>query len=117
MFSTVGAAGVECVNMSMFRVMAETPQEEQRVLSKFFELTEHQLFLMKNFRAAEDMQDWAIAAHYIKGAAANLGMTKLAQACAEAENTRDATHFPALRQGIEQAVEELKQFFESRTEE
>lgn len=71
-----------------------TPEEKSSLLDLFFQVAEEQTAIMARAGCG---REWKDAAHALKGAAANLGLTSFAQKCAQAENGDET---PALLEGI-----------------
>lgn len=77
------------IDRERFRLTAETPEEIAEVLALFMQIAQEKLDTMT---ASHDSQVWRHGAHYLKGSAANLGMTALAAVCQHWENTPPVTH-------------------------
>ena len=69
----------------MLGMTAETEQEEQEVLALFFATSEEKITQLEHARRDGERTQWKAAAHYLKGAAANLGLSALAEQCQKAE--------------------------------
>ena len=104
------------VVMSRFRLTAETPEEERAVLEIFFASAEEKLTIMKRTRRKDDRSEWKKAAHYLKGAAANLGMEPLAEQCRVAEQCDDFSpdSVGPMLQAIAQHLQQVRAFFAAK---
>ena len=73
------------INLEQMRLLADTPEEMRYVLHVFFTLAEEKLELLKQSRRKGEEAKWKATAHYLKGSAASMGMTQLAEQCRQAE--------------------------------
>ena len=83
------------LDINRLRLIAETPEEEKTILKLFLEVAEQKLMAMQNSRRSHEIEDWKKAAHYLKGSASNLGMTRLSEIASKAERTQNHTYIEA----------------------
>ncbi len=105
------------IDLQRLRISAETLEEEKEVLSLFFRLADEKLLLMERSRRTEEAPAWRAAAHYLKGAAANLGMRRLAAKCREAETGAPFSYEEAgLRiQAIRAEMDVVREYMHNRS--
>ncbi len=73
------------VDMQHLRMIAGDEETRQDLLRMFFRSAEEKLAIMERARRHSEAAEWKNAAHYLKGAAANLGLKPFSQLCGHAE--------------------------------
>jgi len=103
------------VVIERFRLTAENASEQHSVLELFYNLAEEKVNEMEQSRFAKEPAIWKKAAHYLKGAAANLGMEVLAELCRFAEQNSDVGDQAAheMTRAIRSELGRVKEFFAS----
>jgi HPt (histidine-containing phosphotransfer) domain-containing protein len=80
------------MDSSRLHMVAETDAEKIALLEIFFTLTREIVATMEDSRRSEEFTQWKNAAHKLKGAAANMGMTLLESICRESEKAANSTY-------------------------
>lgn len=103
----------QVVVMDRFRITAQTPEETHDILNIFFTSADQQLGIMRNAKRESEQETWKKAAHYLKGAAANLGMEALAEQCRHAELHAAAPYEDRalMLSRIDEELERVRNFF------
>jgi signal transduction histidine kinase/DNA-binding response OmpR family regulator len=78
------------IDRDALTLIADGKSELTYILDLFFSLSEQKLEFMRIHCRTEESEDWAAAAHYMKGSAASMGMGTLSALCREAEHKRAA---------------------------
>jgi HPt (histidine-containing phosphotransfer) domain-containing protein len=105
-------ASLAVVDMQRLSLMTETTQDRQEVIGMFCRLAEEQVSDMQRSRRNEESSGWKAAAHHLKGAAANLGMNRVAERCRQAENAQSLSYenADALLQEIHMELQRVKEY-------
>lgn len=113
---TISSSSYPVLTLDRFQLTAETPEEEQEVLALFFPLMEEKMTALRQWNPDFPDDEWRRTAHYVKGAAANLGMEALAEAARTAELCAVPTRKEALRlfEAIEAELHRVRDFFAAR---
>ena len=80
------------VDLSRLQIVADTVEEQAVLLDFFFKLTKEIVSIMEDSRRGEEFTQWKNAAHKLKGAAGNMGMTALENICRESEKAANMTY-------------------------
>ena len=101
------------VSIERFRYTAATEEEEKNVLFLFFNSANEKVAVMENARREKERGEWARAAHYLRGAAANLGMEALAEQCRIAEQNPSMSYQEASEvvNAIRHELQCVREFF------
>jgi signal transduction histidine kinase/CheY-like chemotaxis protein len=76
------------IDKNILLQVSQTPAELRHITDLLFTLGAEKITEMRMHRREEEQKQWANAAHYLRGAAAMLGMSALSARCAEAEQKR-----------------------------
>ncbi len=80
------------LDMHRLEMVADTPEEKKEILQIFFRSADQNLATLSTRKRDHEFAEWKHAAHAMKGAASNLGMTHLAAHCLDAEKAIAASY-------------------------
>lgn len=80
------------IDRSVIKNVATSASEMRYMLDLFFTHCEKKIEEMRLHRRAGEGENWTSAAHYLKGAAASMGMQALADICLRAEQQKSAVY-------------------------
>ncbi len=86
--------------------IGDDPEEKQTLVTVFIDVAAMSLQMMENAAGENRCEDWARAAHKLKGSAANFGAQSLADFCRKAEENANST-------SINQKIEQLQDIREA----
>ena len=100
------------LDFSRLSMVTKTDKGKAEFLALFFSLTRKSLDAMQATLHNNDFPQWQHAAHSLKGASANMGMTRLERLCFQAEQAVDITALErdALLQLIKRELEYIKTY-------
>lgn len=103
------------IDRKRLQSIADTPEEEREILDLFFSHAETKTTGLLSLWRIEQKKEWQSATHYLKGSAANLGMTRLVEICQKAEQggALSRENAEAIVQQIRQALQDIRDYLGS----
>jgi CheY-like chemotaxis protein len=80
------------IDHATLAALCDGPSEMRYMLDMFFTLGEQKIEEMRLHRRTGEGNEWASAAHYLKGSAASMGMKALTRACTTAEQNKSGDY-------------------------